>query len=395
MGKGSSDDEEEFVVEAICGARTRKGVAQFEVKWKGYPSSDNTWEPEANLEHCATKLKAFKAAAAKGKGKGNAKPATHSPLHTRCCAARTTGIAPKPAAPKKVIAKGAKKPAPAAAKPKLVKVPRITNGDDDEQVEAHKTAKATNALRIEAAAEAARLGAAAPGTAHAEVVAALATVVGHLVAGSSPLEHSQAFVTCRLDPAKGMIEKGSVAVLVNKSAHTPTPDGQLLQDLLGDEIFGASELLGGFIGRPGGLAKNMPAIVQAGVSEGVIPKADAARLTTLFGGWMKGVTWGKCQLTHTNRPSLGSWQGWPWDAGDPLAQRALSVGLKGKAVQVICEWSTPEQIYGGSGDPMVGLFIPVWSREKGALAEPAAAVQAAVEAYARLVGNKKPKQKKK
>ena len=44
---------------------------------------------------------------------------------------------------------------------------------------------------------------------------------------------------------------------------------------------------------------------------------------------------------------------------------------------------------------MVGLFIPVWSREKGALAEPAAAVQAAVEAYARLVGNKKPKQKKK
>ena len=94
------------------------------------------------------------------------------------------------------------------------------------------------------------------------------------------------------------------------------------------------------------------------------------------------LSWGKCQLTHTNRPSLGSWQGWPWDVGDPLAQRALSVGLKGKALQVICEWSTPEQIYGGSGDPMVGLFIPVWSREKGALAEPAAAVQAAVEAYA-------------
>jgi hypothetical protein len=83
-------------------------------------------------------------------------------------------------------------------------------------------------------------------------------VVRHLSAGASPLEHSQAFVTCRVDPAKGMAEKGSVAVLVNKSKHTPTPDGQLLQDLLGDELFGASDLLGSFIGRPGGLAKNMP-----------------------------------------------------------------------------------------------------------------------------------------
>ena len=134
----------------------------------------------------------------------------------------------------------------------------------------------------------------------------------------------------------------------------------------------------------------MPAIVQAGVSEGVIPKAEAARLTTLFSGWMKGVSWGKCVLSHTNRPSLGSWQGWPWDAGDTLAQRALSVGLKGKALQVICQWSTPEQIY-GEGDPMLGLFIPVWSQEKGAIADPTAAVQEAVAAYAKVMAKKKAK----
>ena len=360
------DEEEEFAVEAIIAARvTRKGVPQFEVKWQGYPSSENTWEPEENLAHCATKVKAFKAAAAKGKAKKQP--------------------AEKATAPKKAIAKKAKKaapaPAPAAApRPKLVKVPRISNGDDDEQVEAHKAAKATNASRIAAAAEGARLGAAAPGTAHAEVVAGLATVVRHLSAGASPLEHSQAFVTCRADPAKGMVEMGSVAVLVNKTKHAPTPDGQLLQSLLGDDIFGASDLLGAFIGRPGGLAKNMSAIVQAGVSEGVIPEAEAGRLTTLFGGWMKGVSWGKCQLSHTNRPSLGSWQGWPWDAADPLAQRALSVGLKGKALEVICEWSTPQQIF-GEGNPMVDLFIPVWSQEKGAITDPAVAIEAAVEAY--------------
>eukprot|EP01052_Picozoa_sp_SAG31_P007110 SAG31_NODE_335_length_17509_cov_7.127972_12_plen_319_part_00 len=300
------------------------------------------------------------------------------------------------AAKKKAIAKGAKKPAAAAPpKPKLVRVPRISNPDDDEQVEAHKAAKAVNAARIEAAAEAARLGAAAPGTAHSEIVTGLATVLGHLSAGSSPLEHSQAFVTCRTDPAKGMAEKGSVAVLVNKSEHVPTADGKLLEGLLGDEDgFGASELLESFIGRPGGLAKSMPAIVQAGVSEGAIPKAEAARLATLFSGWMKGVSWGKCQLSHTNRPSLGSWTGWPWEASDQIAMRALSVGLKGKALEVICEWSTPEEMY-GKGDPYVGLFIPIWSQKEGAIADPAKAIEEAKAAYSRVMGNKPKKKTKK
>lgn len=29
------------------------------VKWKGYPSSQNTWEPKKNLSHAADLLKAF------------------------------------------------------------------------------------------------------------------------------------------------------------------------------------------------------------------------------------------------------------------------------------------------------------------------------------------------
>jgi chromobox protein 5 len=62
---GSSGEEEagdEYVVEAICGSRTRNGVRQFEIKWEGFPSSDNTWEPEENLSHSADKLVDFKAA---------------------------------------------------------------------------------------------------------------------------------------------------------------------------------------------------------------------------------------------------------------------------------------------------------------------------------------------
>jgi hypothetical protein len=59
---GEEEAEDEYVVEAICGSRTRNGVRQFEIKWEGFPSSDNTWEPEENLSHSADKLVDFKAA---------------------------------------------------------------------------------------------------------------------------------------------------------------------------------------------------------------------------------------------------------------------------------------------------------------------------------------------
>eukprot|EP01047_Picozoa_sp_COSAG01_P084527 COSAG01_NODE_18181_length_1095_cov_0.891566_2_plen_320_part_01 len=58
------EDEDEFVVEDICGERTHEGVQQFLVKWRGYIDSD-TWEPEENLANCADMLQAFKSAAEK------------------------------------------------------------------------------------------------------------------------------------------------------------------------------------------------------------------------------------------------------------------------------------------------------------------------------------------
>ncbi|XP_073970208.1 chromodomain-containing protein chromator isoform X3 [Rhodnius prolixus] len=57
----SSFQEEEFVVEKIVSRRFNPRKKQYEylLKWEGYPSEQNTWEPAENLEACQHLLKAF------------------------------------------------------------------------------------------------------------------------------------------------------------------------------------------------------------------------------------------------------------------------------------------------------------------------------------------------
>ncbi|CAF1133220.1 unnamed protein product [Didymodactylos carnosus] len=60
MGKNqntqsSSDDdddleEEEFIVERILDRRIKNNVVEFYLKWKNFPDTENTWEPETNLD---------------------------------------------------------------------------------------------------------------------------------------------------------------------------------------------------------------------------------------------------------------------------------------------------------------------------------------------------------
>lgn len=57
----NSDDREYFVVEAISDRRisTRSGEMEYFVKWKGFSSSENTWEPRRNLlQSCGPMIKA-------------------------------------------------------------------------------------------------------------------------------------------------------------------------------------------------------------------------------------------------------------------------------------------------------------------------------------------------
>ncbi|CAG8459017.1 12983_t:CDS:2 [Ambispora leptoticha] len=48
--EGSSDEEDEYVVEKIVDHKiTKGGKLQYFLKWKGYPDSDNTWEKEEDV----------------------------------------------------------------------------------------------------------------------------------------------------------------------------------------------------------------------------------------------------------------------------------------------------------------------------------------------------------
>ena len=54
------DHEEEYEVEAILSHKSPSNQRLFLTAWKGYPLSENTWEPKVNLCHSPILLETYK-----------------------------------------------------------------------------------------------------------------------------------------------------------------------------------------------------------------------------------------------------------------------------------------------------------------------------------------------
>ncbi|XP_006219179.1 M-phase phosphoprotein 8 isoform X2 [Vicugna pacos] len=69
VGDSEEDGEDVFEVEKILDMKTEGGRILYKVRWKGYTSDDDTWEPEVHLEDCKEVLLEFRKKVADNKAK--------------------------------------------------------------------------------------------------------------------------------------------------------------------------------------------------------------------------------------------------------------------------------------------------------------------------------------
>lgn len=266
------------------------------------------------------------------------------------------------------MASKTKKP---AAKRKQVPLPE--NGDDDQAMEQYNKKVAAIAKEEASDVELARNKSKSNDDVIAEISKTVGIILDNIARGDAPVAVTGASLF--VQSPDNLRKAGAVRVKVEFN-NDQTADAKLFTTLMDDsDGCGPSD---GFISLNSKFKTPeaaMPALIKAAVEAQQVPAADAARLTELYAVWMHGVTWAKCVMSASNRPSLGSWNGWPWEL-HLVRDRSLQRGVAGSNVEVVFDNNPPEDLV---PPEMVPLFVSVLTAEGGRVADHAATTASAVE----------------
>ena len=162
----------------------------------------------------------------------------------------------------------------------------------------------------------------------------------------------------------GLKQRDSVRIFAQRGPHVESADYKVFSKLTGgDAGLDDDNLLLDFMHRVKTPAAAIAPLVDQAVREGLAKSGDKSRLKTVFSSWMAGTSWKKCVLTHSNRPSLASWNGWPWDSFNIMSRGCgLKHAVKWKSIEIQPEWQPPSELVPPDFLP---LFQLIWSVEGG------------------------------
>ena len=239
---------------------------------------------------------------------------------------------------------------------KRIRVPK--NMDDDEEVEIYVAALAKVEDDKENSKEIARnksLTSDVLTNKILEKVDRIATNIANGDSVNSSITEAYLFIN-----SSNLNGKNAVRVLVS-GLLTESVDYNIFASLICDD-FGASDLLKSMMNKYPDFKASIPEIVENGITRGVISVDDKTKFVQLFSTWAAGIKWNKCKMTETNRPSLGSWNGWPWEAYN-LNEASLLRNVTGTNVQVWYDRGLgPLELVGAENKD---LFKLIWSSKDG------------------------------
>ena len=203
----------------------------------------------------------------------------------------------------------------------------------------------------------------------AEVAGAIKTVVQNVADGHCPQPIGKAYVY--VQQPSHLERRHCVTVLLNPDFHSPdgfeldTPDARLLYDICGhydSEI----DLLGPLFGKGRSMEEAVPGLVAGCVKEGRAKPTDTARLTKKWTAWWRGVPWSAAQLSGSNRPSLASWIGYPWDVQYVMEKESQGCGVTAGLSRAAANHLSIDFQLGPPAslvpESVVPCFVPIWSK---------------------------------